>query len=243
MVNLTKEFKCVSIIARKEGFYMHKSNKRSTIINNLRLKKIKLLEQQALQNGDALPYSNEEFDKLRDVYHGNFPALIYIKYFSPFSPAQLGQCYERSLVISSIFEDAKLVCGYRKDFLIVYGKGSWHWWVESDGWCYEPSGRLKIRKDVYYRIYKPKVINELSKEEILQNGYYKSMVNKAPKNSMLVSELIALDYFARISNNEDFKNEVLMFEEKIKYTDANSYDMNVVLDTVNKMNESLRKTS
>lgn len=119
---------------------------KKNILNDLKMKRIRLLQQKAIAKGDILSFNDEEFDKLKEVYHGNYPALIFIKYIRP-NRFQVGQCFERSLVISSIFDDAKLVRGNRKDYEIVFRKGSWHWWVEHDGWCYDPASLLKTKKE------------------------------------------------------------------------------------------------
>lgn len=132
-------------------------------------------------------------------------------------------CFERSLVISSIFEDAKLVRGNRIDYSIYHGDGSFHWWVESDGWCYDPSAMCRYKKEEYYKIFKPINLIEMNKDEITNCYYYKNMIHPYPKEELFIINLIQLEEQANILNqlgDDEATKELEIFKEKIHYYDT-----------------------
>lgn len=199
------------------------------------LKKLQFLVNEAILNGDAMPIEDEVYKKLRDVYHGSTPANIYIKFMVP-TKGSVGYCYEKSLVISSIFDDAKLVRGNRKDYEINYGPKSYHWWVEHDGWCYDPATLYKIKKETYYKLFKPKNLIELSKEKIVKEWYYKEMVRRAPLEVFFISNLMLLEDLVCVMDDEELNHEFDLFRKKINYID--SWDEEKILEAVKKMNNN-----
>ena len=193
-----------------------------TTKERLSLKKMDYQIKNAVKKGNIKPFDEEIYDKLRNVYHGSMPANVYLKYFKPFFSE--GQCYERSFIISSIFENAKMVQGYRLDYIIHYGENSFHWWVEADGWCYDPTSLCMYKKEEYYKIFKPIISYEMDKDEIENSYYYKNMINTYPKEFLFIENLIQFEARAdleyKLTGDDGLLKELEMFYEKIHYKDA-----------------------
>lgn len=212
-----------------------------TTKEKLQLKKIELQLNKSAKKGHILPFDDDFYNKLRNYYHGSMPANVFIKFFKTSFGIGLGLCYERSLIISSIFDDAKLVRGDRLDYIIHHGEKSFHWWVESGGWCYDPTSLYRYKKEDYYRIFKPINLKEMNKREIVNSYYYKNMINRYPKELLFIPNLIQFEAKAQLLNklygDDEMLKELEIFRNKINYYDTTTDEE--ILENVRKMKEEV----
>ena len=216
-----------------------------TLKEKLQINKAKFELTKSCVKGNVLPFGDEVYDKLREYYHGAIPANVYMKYLKPL--INPGQCYERSMILSSAFDNAKMVRGDRIDYIISFGiDHAFHWWVEADGWCYCPTTLLKYKKEEYYKIFKPINIKEMTKDEIVNSYYYKEMIHKYPNESFFISNLIVFEAYANLLSKGTKDDEILkeyeLFKKKIGFVDDN-YDEEKIMKTVKKMKEDVLKSS
>lgn len=199
--------------------------------------KCELLFKEGLKNGTILPFEDDLYERLSKIYFNGIPMSIQIKYLKPLVPP--GQCEDRSLFITMGFEDALWCSGEHKDLELKYGKdGAWHFWVEKDGWVYDPSLLYKIKKEVYYQIYLPTNIVIRRAEEYKKIDWYQDIVNTKLEDLMpggkdryhLCVSIPLVKEIAESSKNIDFIREL---DEHLKLID---YDYGQV---VNELHESI----
>ena len=196
------------------------------------------------KNGLIMPFEDELYKRLNKIYFNGIPMSIHIKYLRPkMSP---GQCEDRSLFITMGLDNALWVCGDQKDLELNYGKNSaWHYWVEYDGWVYDPTLLLKFKKELYYKIYMSTNIQSRSAEEYKKISWYQEIINTkiedlrpgGKERCHLSVSIPLIQRIAEMSENKDFRDEL---DEHLKLI---KYDYRQVLDQLNDstLNLEIRK--
>ena len=200
------------------------------MFRNLRKKlyqeRLHLLFQEGKANGEILPFEDELFERLNHVYLNGIPITFHLKYIRPIPHLQPGQCYDRSLWITMGMDDAVLVRGDNKDLEFAYGKeNAGHGWVEKDGWVYDTSLLLKIKKERYYQMYLPSHVHYYSYEEYSNREWYQDIISttlddlKADgfKRFWLSVTIPPIEDIASKSHNSEFQDLLKQHLESIHY--------------------------
>ena len=183
-----------------------------------------LLISQGLNNGTIVPFEDDLYKRLDKVYFNGIPMSIQIKYLRPTTAP--GQCEDRSLFIAMGFDDDLWVSGDQKDLELKYGKQSaWHFWIEHDGWVYDPTLLYKFKKELYYKIYLPtnliyRMPDEYKKSEIYQNVVNTTIDDLRPGGKdryHLCVSIPLVQGSAEMSINEDFINDLEKHLKMIEY--------------------------
>lgn len=197
--------------------------------------KYNALFQSGVKKGLIHPFEQDLYDRLSRVYFCGIPLSISLKYLKPTSVP--GKCYDRSLFITMGFTDAILVRGDQKDLALRYGQAdAGHGWVEHDGWVYDPSSLLKIRKDLYYEMFSPNNVFYYKPEEYACSEMYKDITKitiddlrpKGSKRLELCTTIPLIQGIADMSNNGDFINELN------NHLNSIGYDYIQITDELNK---------
>ena len=174
-----------------------------------------LLINQGLKNATIVSFDNDLYERLSKVYFAGIPVSINIRYLKPF--IRQGHCDDRSLFITMGFENAVLVKGYQKGLELKFGKeNSWHYWVEDDGWVYDPTLLYKFKKELYYKIYEPSDVKYFNADEYKNHQIYHEVINTTiddlrpgGKNTHHLLMSLPLIYgIAKMSNDANFMNEL-----------------------------------
>lgn len=186
--------------------------------------KMKLLISQGLNNGSIVPFEDVLYENLSKVYFNGYPLSLQIKYLKPTIPP--GQCEDRSWFITMAFEDALWVSGDVKDLELKYGKdGAWHFWVEHDGWVYDPSSLYKFKKELYYKIFMPTNVIVRTPDVYKKHEWYQSVVNTkiddlrpgGKERCHLCVSIPLIQGIADVSGNKDFIDELDKHLKDIEY--------------------------
>lgn len=184
----------------------------------------RLLIAEGLRNGTVLPFEDDLYERLSKIYFNGYPLSILIKYLRPTSGP--GQCNDRSWFITMAFDDALWVSGDLKDLELNYGKPSaWHFWVEHDGWVYDPSLLYKFRKDVYYKIHMITNVKVRTAEEYKNHEWYQNIINTKIEDLKpggkdryhLCVSIPLVRGIAEMSDNQTFKDELNQYLMDIEY--------------------------
>ena len=203
-----------------------------------------ILFNKGFNNEDIIPFDDEFYSKLNNTFVSCLPVSFHIKYLKPTTPP--GKCYDRSLYMFFCFDDALLVRADIKDLELRYGKEkAGHGWIEIGDYVYDPSSRLRFKKDLYYDIYKPYNISKVTKEEYCSidgnlKAYYDIINTKLEdfmpygKKRLELSIIIPLiQDMTKYSTNEEFIKDVNDYIESIQYD---------ILEINNELNELMDKT-
>lgn len=203
-----------------------------------------ILFNKGFNNEDIIPFDDEFYSKLNNTFVSCLPVSFHIKYLKPTLPP--GKCYDRSLYMFFCFDDALLVRADIKDLELRYGKEkAGHGWIEIGDYVYDPSSRLRFKKDLYYDIYKPYNVSKVNKEEYCSidgnlKAYYDIINTKLEdfmpygKKRLELSIIIPLiQDMTKYSTNEEFIKDVNDYIESIQYD---------ILEINNELNELMDKT-
>jgi len=205
--------------------------------------KLNLLFNQGIRNGDILPFEDDLYERLSKIYFNGIPLSIQIKYLKPkISP---GNCEDRSWFITMGFEDALWVSGDNKDLELNYGKnGAWHFWVEHDGWVYDPTLLYKFKKELYYKMYMCKNVIVRSPEIYKHDEWYQEVINTTLDDFRpggkdryhLCVSIPLVQYSAKYSGNQEFIDELYEHLKLIEYDyeQISSESRNVIYDMIKK---------
>lgn len=197
--------------------------------------KVKVCLNYGFSNGLIKPFEPELYKRLDNVIFAGIPASIQIKYLKPMLPP--GKCFERSYLITMGFDNCLLVCGDRKDMELVYGKdAAWHYWVEKDGWVYDPTMLLKIDKNIYYKAFGVTVNTTQTKEELMQDNNYRKAASGEFDKFILLSAIPLIEGIAKLKGDVNFINEVEDYKQRIGY---NQEELSEALN--NKIYEKIKK--
>lgn len=213
------------------------------IMRELYFVRLNLLFKEGLKKGDILPFEDELYDRLSKVYFNGYPLSIQIKYLKPkFSP---GQCEDRSWFITMGFEDALWVSGDNKDLELNYGKsGAWHFWVEHDGWVYDPTLLYKIKKELYYKMYMCKNVIVRYPSQYKQDEWYQEVVGTTiddlrPGGKDRCHLCVSIPLLVHAAEHSSFPD---FLEEVNKHLKLIEYDHKQISDELNEsVSELIRK--
>lgn len=186
--------------------------------------KRRLLITEGLTNGTIVPFEEELYERLSKVYFNGYPLSMQIRYLRPI--AGPGKCDDRSWFITMAFDDALWVSGDIKSLELKYGKeNAWHYWVEYDGWVYDPSSLYKFKKEVDYKIYMPTNVEVHTAEEYKNHEWYQGIVNTTiddlkpggKERYHLCVTIPLVQGIAQMSGNQKFINELNEYLKNIEY--------------------------
>ncbi len=201
----------------------------------LYIKKYNVLYENGIKNGLIQSFEQDLYDRLNQVYFCGIPLSINLKYLTPTSLP--GKCYDRSIFITMGFTDAILVRGNLMNLKLKYGQADAdHGWVERKGWVYDPSLLLKMKKDLYYKMFSPSNVFYYKPEEYACSEMYKDITNisiddlrpEGSKRSELCATIPLIQGIAKMSNNEDFVNEL---DNHLKSIDYDLFEITKEIDS------------
>jgi len=174
------------------------------------------LANKGLAEGEAQPFPKEVYERLSHYIFYGLPVSIEIKYLMPLVGP--GKCYERSWLLTMAFDECYLVRGDLKDYGISYGKEhAGHGWVEADGWIYDPTSLYRYKKDLFYKIHKPRRVVKIAKPKFQNDEEYKKCASpKIEKQSLLIKILITYA-IAELREDKDFINEIAEYLRNLGY--------------------------
>lgn len=124
------------------------------------------------------------------------------------------------------YHGAILVRGDHKDLEFSYGKeNAGHGWVEKDGWVYDTTLLLKIKKERYYEMYLPSHVHYYSYKEYSNHEWYHDIVstklddlrNDGFKRFLLSVTIPPIEDIARKTGNLEFQDLLKQHLENIDY--------------------------
>ena len=189
-------------------------------------KKLDLLYSEGIVNKEILPFEEELFERLNNVFINGIPITLFLKYDRPLPYIQPGQCYDRSLLLTMGMDEAILVRGNNTDLALRYGEeGAGHGWVEKDGWVYDTSLMKKIKKERYYEMYLPYNVHYYKPNEYQCSPDYQEIFsttiedlkNKGRKRFFLVATIPIFQELAKKSGNIEFQTLLANHLKRINY--------------------------
>lgn len=204
-----------------------------TLKKEIYLNKLHISITKGINEGKIVPFDEEFYNKMNDVFINCIPVSIHIKYLKPI--IQPGRCYDRSLYMFFCFDDALLVRGDNKELELRFGKEhAGHGWIEIGDYVYDPTTLMRYEKDYYYQLYKLNNVQKISKEEYneINDNYYDevrsvSIFDFSPNGSKRMDLLVSVPLIKEISEmsgNKQFQNEVASYLEKIEYDSQQIYE-------------------
>lgn len=190
--------------------------------------KSKLLLADGAKKGEILYFEDELYQRLSKIYFNGIPLSIHLKYLKPMF--SLGQCEDRSMFIAMGLDNALRVSGDHKDLELMYGKdNAVHYWVEHDGWVYDPTFLCKFKRELYYKIYKPTNIQKCRADKYMSVGHWKEILDTKIEDLMpfgkeryhlyTVIPIVqhTAEYEAKLTGNDSFLKELNEYLEEIQY--------------------------
>lgn len=192
-----------------------------------------LMFKKGLLEGKIVPFDDEFYQGMNNTFFCSIPISMHIKYLRPILPP--GRCFDRSLLMFFCFDDALLVRADNKDMELMYGANhAGHGWIEMDDYVYDPSLLMRFDKELYYKIHCPSNVNKITKEDYIgiNGNYYNEVKNTkiqdfqigGSRRDELCVNVRPVIELARLSNNQDFQNEVDEYLKLIQYDEKQSYD-------------------
>lgn len=202
------------------------------IKKNLYFIKTELLFRKGIKDGQIIPFDNEFYSKMSNVFFNCIPISMHIKYLKPTTSP--GKCYDRSLFMFFCFDDALLIRGDVKDLELKYGSyNAGHGWIEIDNYVYDSSYIMRFDKDLYYKMFSPTNVHKSTKEDYkkINGSYYDKVRNTTigdfkiggSKRFDLCVSIPLVCSIAENSNNESFKKELYEYLELIEYDESKIY--------------------
>ena len=207
--------------------------------------KAKLLLKQGLENGQIVPFDEEFYKQMNNVYFAGIPVSMHIKYLKPlFGPMN---CYERSYYMFVCFDNAVLVRASNKDLELAYGKeNSGHGWIEIGDYVYDPTTLMRFNKELYYKIYIPNEIKKYTKKEFKEDKIYQDskqtledIMPGGSKRVDLITTIPLTRGIAEMSQNKEFIEVLNRHLELIKYNENEIFDELMNTDNGRKLERKL----
>jgi hypothetical protein len=190
----------------------------------------------SLDQGEARPFPEELFYKLKDFKLGGMPmgfTLMMPEFCN-------GKCYDRSTELTMAFDDCTQ---YQADInslrggLITKKGDAEHAFVENDGQVYDTSNGFMFAKDAYWKIEKPKVRLTHTKEQCTEflksSGYF----SQSPENDRFILPVTVPIYEEILGNPRCLStkvNQAFLQSEFAKFLKEVDYD-----DIVRECNEDI----
>ncbi len=187
------------------------------MISKIKSKLIKIkkniLVDQGIANGDVAFFEEKIYTKLANYYFNSFPLSIHMKYLVPKTAP--GNCFERSQYLSFAFDHPILLSC---DVDLNQGRDR-HCFIENDGWVYDPTKLVKIKKELYYKMYRPTIIEKYEGKnlenlqiikEINNNSLdkIKSDLQDIDKKYAILAQIIQFTSIANASNDREFQDAI-----------------------------------
>lgn len=185
------------------------------LVNNLRTE---LIVRKEMRKGNIKLYEEELIENLRKVNYSGIPISIILlsetlcRY----------NCYITSVLMTLGMENYKIIrCNDIRYKTLDYPN---HCVVEHDGWIYDTSDGLKYKKELYYSLYKIKVMEELDEKTCLNDEIYCYIVKNIKKqlNTLEIQYFLkALEFIEkkyRTFNSYKLFEEIELFNEQNKYS-------------------------
>jgi len=176
--------------------------------------RLRLLLADGIEKKLILPFEKEVFDSLDELIYDGVPVGIYMTHIQPNPKQWINKRDERSVMLSLAFKDCHLMQGYCK---CPEEDHFFHCWVENDGWVYDPTYMMKFKKELYYKVFKPNIVEIQSRKELEEEIYYQECLSGNIHPTAVLCAMILLEGTAEKDNNQDLKNEMKLFKEKINY--------------------------
>lgn len=178
-----------------------------------------------LYNGDAEFFGDELYDRLKGKTYAGVPADMYVKYYKPYiiypnKPGQ-GMCKERSEAISLASDKGDLARGKVRGLELFHGTQlAGHGWYESDDeWVYEPTTMIKMRPDLFTKMWKPFDIKKTSREELGTRRSYRECLEGKINEAQMISTIRELEKIAAATSDASLLKELTEFKEKAGFDD------------------------
>ena len=135
-----------------------------------------LLIKQGIAKGLIVPFDEEIYNKLDNIFYDGIPVSLYLKYLGDINEDD-GKCFLRSTLLTMGIDNSLLVRGNHKDLELKYGDAySNHGWVEKDNYVYDPSYLLRFNKDLYYSIFEVSNLEYYNYSDY-NNDWYQDIIN------------------------------------------------------------------
>ncbi len=207
------------------------------------------------KQGKVYTYVPALIDRLRPYQVGGLPVSILLL----ITELCNGLCYDRSLLMSLAFNDAKIVHGDIESLRITAGeKYAEHSFVETTEfggnktWVVDTSIGLIYDKDFYYELEKVKVNAEIPKQEIMNSYAIQSIISSdfeqdkyaLPLYLPLIENVIKTSrWLGTASYREMIEKEIAHFKEAIDYESIEreiAEDMKLMKTDPNKLDEKFQ---
>lgn len=181
-----------------------------------------------------IPYEDCIIENLRDKYFFGIPLSIIVL----FKPLCVNWCHYMSAQLSRgmenfIYVNAHIDC-------LDDTSNINHSWIESGNFVYDVTDCAKWERNIYYEIYKPKIISVCNKDEALNNDLYKTGYNMKfgyfdfdIELFLKMIELYEIKYDEDEYNKNRIINEINLFREKNNF--KKEYYYKYVNQKVNKI--------
>ena len=163
---------------------------------------------QAIEREEILLYEEELLDRLRSICYSGLPLSIMVLCFSICNT----NCYPTSVHLTRGMESFQLIHGN----INIYPKNLEcpnHSWVEKDGYVYDPTDGHKWKKELYYRVFEPEVLEVYDENTVKDYAFYQDVITR--KQEVVSEERLALmlQYLEILENDHPTINYNLLLEE------------------------------
>lgn len=168
-----------------------------------------------MENNLKVPYEKELIENLRDKYFLGLPLSI-IVLFKPFCR---NWCHYMSAQLSRGFANFNYVNAHLN--CLDDPNDINHSWIENDDYVYDVTDCMKWKRDIYYEVYKPRIISICNQDEVFDNPLYKVGYNMKDGyfdcDIELLIEMIELyedKYECDENNKKMIIGEIKLFKKK-----------------------------
>ncbi len=164
---------------------------------------------EAVKRKEIVPYENDLITHLRNFTYEGIPLSVIVLCF----PICNSNCYPTAIYLTKGMSYFKLIRGN----INIYPKNLEfpnHSWVEKDGYVYDPTDGFKWKSELYYRVFKPEVLEVYDEVSIQGDSFYQD-ATKRLENKTCSKEALAmtLQYIEGIELKEPSMNHTMLLEE------------------------------
>lgn len=129
------------------------------------------------KSGNIQCYDQELIDNLKNIFISEIPAHIVILSYHLCNHT----CHKMAMLLSMGLKEFRLIRGNIKDYPIE-GNEPNHSWVETEEWVYDTTNGFKTKKDLYYELHRPSIIESYDQNTLKQDEYYIKLLNRIDTN-------------------------------------------------------------
>lgn len=162
----------------------------------------------ALNKGWILPYEEDLIMRLRTLNYRGFPLAIVLlcREFC------VGECYSMSMNLSRAMDSFQLIHG-DVNFITTECDYPKHSWIEKDGYVYDTTDGFRWKKDLYYSLFEPKVI-EIYDENSIRNYYmYQQVLSHAHEEMDFIKLKLVIQYMELLEQENPSVNHAFLQKE------------------------------